>query len=409
MRFRSTSRITLLVLISSCIPFHFAAADIYVVHPDGSGDFATIQEAVDASVAGDEIELGNGVFSGNGNFNIALVNKVITIRSQSDDPNQCIIDCNGGRGEDARGFSNSASDPLGPLIQGITIRHGIAEAGGGIMTNGTLRLNNCKFLENEANFGGAIYVFQPDAPKRGLLPIVIENCDFISNFASTEGGAIAQVHFFTGLTINDCRFLKNTTLQFGGAVYALPPIDVNGTIFARNEAGDAGGAAVCINGGTFNECTLALNIAARGSAIFYGAPIHGTPNRGRGLVLTVANTIIAFGERGDPVSCEDTALQVFTCCDIYGNSAGDWVGCLEGLDQTNGNFSLDPLFCGFSFADPLLFGDRFTLSPSSPCLPFRGCGRIGARGVEECGREAGSMLRSSLPATTWGRIKGEYR
>ena len=57
----------------------------------------------------------------------------------------------------------------------------------------------------------------------------------------------------------------------------------------------------------------------------------------------------------------------FTCCDIDGNSAGDWVGCIEGLDKANGNFSANR-FCGLESADPELFGDRFTLSPESPAF-----------------------------------------
>jgi pectin methylesterase-like acyl-CoA thioesterase len=36
-------------------------ADVFVVSPDGSGDFPTIQAAVDAASDGDDIELTDGV------------------------------------------------------------------------------------------------------------------------------------------------------------------------------------------------------------------------------------------------------------------------------------------------------------------------------------------------------------
>src|SRR4026209_1473486 len=120
MAFQSTSRIPLAALILSWIPLA-AWADTYVVNPDGSGDFPNIRQAVAASVDDDEILLGSGIFTGADNHDISIINQRITIRSQSDDPNQCIIDCNGRNGQDARGFSNSSADASGPLIRGITI------------------------------------------------------------------------------------------------------------------------------------------------------------------------------------------------------------------------------------------------------------------------------------------------
>ena len=98
MGFHSTFRLPTLALILSWIPLQTASAKTYVVNPDGTGDFPNIQAAVDASVDDDEIELGNGVFIGEGNRNVFIENKRITIRSQSDDPTQCIIDCDWNRG-----------------------------------------------------------------------------------------------------------------------------------------------------------------------------------------------------------------------------------------------------------------------------------------------------------------------
>jgi len=408
MAFQSTCRIPLIALILSSIAVQAASAKTYVVNPDGSGDFPNIQEAVAASVDDDEIQLGNGTFVGQFNRDVILINKRITIRSQSDDPTQCIIDCDAQtRGLDARAFSNSTSDPSGPLIRGITIQGGFGGLGGAIVTNGSLRLENCKFLENESNVGGAIYLFQPDPPaKLGGRTVVIDGCDFISNFADTEGGAIAHLDSTTEVIISNSRFMKNVSAGFGGAIFAITPFVIDDTIFARNEARDTGGAIVCVNGGSFSGCTLALNRAPIGSGIFYGSPLD-SPLRGAGISLSVANSIIAFGEGGQPVSCEDTALIVFSCCDVYGNAAGDWVGCLTGLDKANGNISENPLFCGLESADLQLFGDRFTLSPESPCLPTKGgCALIGARGLEEC---VAIPTKSALEETTWGQVKAAYR
>jgi hypothetical protein len=67
---------------------------------------------------------------------------------------------------------------------------------------------------------------------------------------------------------------------------------------------------------------------------------------------------------------------VLTCCDIYGNAGGDWVGCIADQAGINGNFSDDPLFCDIAAGD-------YHLDDSSPCAPANNdCGvLIGVLGV----------------------------
>ena len=49
-----------------------AIATTWLVLPDGSGDFPTLLDAVAGAAAGDVIELGNGVFAGDGNRDIEV-------------------------------------------------------------------------------------------------------------------------------------------------------------------------------------------------------------------------------------------------------------------------------------------------------------------------------------------------
>jgi hypothetical protein len=72
-----------------------AGATTYLVRPDGTGDFPTIQAAVAASASGDVIELANGTFTGPGNRDVDYLSKLVTIRSQSGNPEACVIDCQG--------------------------------------------------------------------------------------------------------------------------------------------------------------------------------------------------------------------------------------------------------------------------------------------------------------------------
>jgi pectin methylesterase-like acyl-CoA thioesterase len=66
-------------------------ATTYHVCPDGSGDFTTIQAAIDAAVDGDVVELCDAVFSGDGNGNCFFRGKAITVRSASGVPEQCVV------------------------------------------------------------------------------------------------------------------------------------------------------------------------------------------------------------------------------------------------------------------------------------------------------------------------------
>ena len=53
-------------------------AATYLVNPDGSGDYPTIQAAINASSNGDIIELGDGVFTGPDNRNLDYGGRAIT-------------------------------------------------------------------------------------------------------------------------------------------------------------------------------------------------------------------------------------------------------------------------------------------------------------------------------------------
>lgn len=102
------------------------SADTYTLHPNGSGDFPTIQAALDAVVDGDVIELSPGVYLGDGNRDIDFLGRAVTIRSQGDDPASCVIDCQGSLEEPHRGFNFDEGEGPDAVLQGITIRNGYA-------------------------------------------------------------------------------------------------------------------------------------------------------------------------------------------------------------------------------------------------------------------------------------------
>jgi hypothetical protein len=83
--------LTALVILIGSAP---AMATTYLVNPDGSGDFATIQDAIDASSADDTILLGDGTFTGVGNRDLEIRRPLIFM-SAGGDPALCVVDAEG--------------------------------------------------------------------------------------------------------------------------------------------------------------------------------------------------------------------------------------------------------------------------------------------------------------------------
>lgn len=98
-----------------------AASTLYVC-ADGSGDYTTIQAAIDAANDGDVIVLCDGVYAGTGNKNISFGGKSVTLRSENGSAN-CIIDLEG----DGRAFFVYAGEDSTTTIEGITIRNGFVD------------------------------------------------------------------------------------------------------------------------------------------------------------------------------------------------------------------------------------------------------------------------------------------
>lgn len=118
---------------------------------------------------------------------------------------------------------------------------------------------------------------------------------------------------------------------------------------------------------TLENCTLHSNSAEHGGGILC-----------EGLVSAdLKRTIIDSGLFGGAIACSEADPgPALVCCDVYNNTGGDWVGCIEDQYGAAGNISLDPLFC-----DP--GHENFNLSSASPCLPANNvCGiLIGAHDV----------------------------
>ncbi|MBM3286366.1 MAG: hypothetical protein FJY88_03305 [Candidatus Eisenbacteria bacterium] len=99
-------------------------AETYVVLPDGTGDFPTIQAGLDAVVPGDVIELTAGTYTGDGNRDLDFLGKDVTVRSQTGDPATCVLDGGGSETDPHKVFHLRNGETGQALLEGIQITGG---------------------------------------------------------------------------------------------------------------------------------------------------------------------------------------------------------------------------------------------------------------------------------------------
>lgn len=129
----------------------------YTVTPDGTGDFPTIQAAINASTDGDVIELADGVFTGDGNAGVSFVGKTITVRSASLEPALCIIDGEGTR----PGFIFLDGESRDARLERVTIRN--SSRNGVALDSSAPTIIGCRIISNghwgiDAGFGAAPWI-----------------------------------------------------------------------------------------------------------------------------------------------------------------------------------------------------------------------------------------------------------
>lgn len=322
------------MLFPDCVSMGIGAwvANAHEVRPDGTGDYPTIQAAIDAAADDDTIELTDGVFTGDGNRDLDFGGKRVRVVSQSGDPGACIIDCGGSPDEPHRGFHFHTGETATCLVRGVTITGGYAAGadsradGGGILCeNASPRIWDCVLLANTAvRNGGGVSCQGPAAPS-------VRGCSFVGN---------AAVYYGAGL-----------------AVRTADPI-IESCTFVANSG--PGGTLTCAESGS-----LVLN-----------------------------HSIVAFNHAGAAVHCAGLQSEAtLTCCDVYGNPGGDWVGCIAEQYGVEGNISEDPIFCD-------LPGGDLQIRVDSPCAPFTPpnpeCDLIGACGV---GCEPSGIEEQAQPRT----------
>jgi len=414
------------VLVAVSIHFLLLATAVsaatWHVAPDGTGDVATIQDAIDAAAPGDLIELADGIFTGDGNRDLDYLGKALIIASQSGDAAACIIDCGGSAESNHRGVTFHGGETADARLENLTITGGYfhegnppySGCGGAILVtdDAAPTLRGLVLRQNEAMSGGAVYVFT-GAPS-------IADCQFLENDAWWGGGGgLGAYQYEPAESLRDCVFRGNHAHQIGGGVELTRSVCVLERCQILENSLDWGyGAGLSSFMDTtceLRECTIAGNETSEsggGVAIQWDSLadlwrctiVDNTSDSGSGLyadgsAIEARESIVAFGN-GPAVSGVAGGTITLECSDVFGNDGGDWVGPIADQANQHFNISADPLFCREQNPEA-----PYSVAADSPCAPGYPCPQMGAWQVG-CGAtgidpalpaDGGLVLRGPAP------------
>jgi len=265
-----------------------------------------------------------------------------------------------------------------------------------------LEVNNCKFTENDAPYGGAIFVLT-----QGNTSII--NSEFIDNKGKV-GGAIMYLPYEGNLLIERNKFKGNSS-RFGGAIYLMSTngrailksntfeeniaeVDGGGlsaslsnmlliimnNIFYKNVSETEFGGGLYINTGS-NQVFLVNNTIAYNEAVDNGGGLYLSLNNG-GSIAYIFNNIIKYNklDNENPIGEDvyinnvlkkDNEISVSEI-DFYNNNIGENTDLMTSNSEDLFILDTSKLYYENNITDNPLFIDsengNLHLQNQSPCV-----------------------------------------
>lgn len=273
--------------------------------------FPTIQDAVDHALNGDVVLISNGVYSGDGNVDIAFNGKSVMVRGENG-PENCIIDATGYQ----TAFFIQHFETRNAHIEGLTIMNALYTGIACIHSNPTI--SNCIIKNNGPGSSGILCL-------NGANPL-IENCLIKENRAQYDGGGI-RITGQSSPTIINCTITNNSADEFGGGVFVSggSPTILHSSIIHNHSVNGGGGIYLINSQATFSNCTISGNltgdISMPSSGSGGGVYLENMFSKFSGCIITGNKALNhgggVYATKGDPV---------FTNCTIAHNLASNFGG-----------------------------------------------------------------------------------
>jgi hypothetical protein len=373
-----------------------------------SGPKATVQAAIDLAnpIEGDEVILAAGTYSGPGNMEIDFVGRAITVRSASNDPATCTIDCHS-ESLRSRGFYFHSHETHRSIVQGLTITNSPDPYAGAIScVASSPTLSNCVITGNGSSDhqnreGGGLFCYDCES--------LIVDCVISDNLAS-EGGGVYSIGW-SNPRLLDCTIASNTSINSGGGVHCWGgAAELMHCSISENVSHGSGGGLYCDAPGIIAvNCSITGNRSAqvgggmhfdRSSPTIYNCIINGNASGtlGGGIFSTDGDVLLVGGTMtgniaplggafGLEFEGETNDLRVYNSI-IRDNSSLirkdlestiDIRYCnLDVRSSAEGNIDVDPRFVRPGYWDdngtPEIPDDDFwvdgdyRLLPGSPCI-----------------------------------------
>lgn len=391
---------TALLLLAASGALQTARSSTYLIKPDGTGDFPTIQAAVDSSADGDEILLADGSFQGEGNTGVDFLGKAITIRSVSGSPSACLL--SGNSGAPCDGIKFHSGEGPGSVLADLTIWYpssaGCGSRPGAIRCDGS-----SPTLRNVIVEGADPGVIIRGGASPRLEGVQVRYCGGpgmrIWDSAPTLAGCVVESNSYTGsasgavpggihllgatVTFENCIIRGNTP---GGVLVEATTARFDRCVIANNSSWFWWAGGITEDAGS--SVTLVGSTVTRNSGPTGGILVEGG-------ALDMSGTIL-WGDCGyefPELFSWGTAVTA-NCCDIQWDGVG-----IPGTPDTTDVVDMDPLFCAPGPCGPVSGAWSYAVDDGSP-LWHMPCGQIGAE-AQDC--------RISVEPTSWGRVKALFR
>jgi len=291
-------------------------------------DQPTIQAAIDAAGQGNRVLVAPGIYG----ENLFLQGKALILQSQAG-PQWTVIDGN----RTGRGVTIFYFGTEGIIIDGFTIRNGLAENGGGIFCatpspSSLAKIKNCRIAGNFATNGGGIYCELGSE-------LTVTDCLIMWNGAGWGGGVYCAGG--SSPEIEACTIRGNFAVISGGGLYGLSssPTIVNCTVTGNIACFGGGGLYSDLSSPEITHCTISGN-----TGYFCGGGILCSSSD------PVITNVILWGNDAF-IGAGEICLLSGTLVVTYSDVQGGWEG--------EGNIDADPLFAG---------GRDLHLTFGSPCI-----------------------------------------